>query len=157
MICHMVHHMTHQKDSHMTGNTWCASWDYHTVPWTINSKKALVYMYVPSWRISNVLQIILHQFYFVLLSLCIEQTANKIAWYMYSWLMSLIPVVASYHDVKRIDYFRDIPMGSQTTDIMHFAVVFHYDVTTKALETLQSTANYLWLHNEKQQQSGWCP
>ena len=33
-----------------------------------------------------------------------------------------------------IDYFRDIPMDSQTTDITHFAVVFHYDVTTKALK-----------------------
>ena len=51
-----------------------------------------------------------------------------------------------------IDHFRDIAMDSQTTDITHFAVVFHYDVTTKALETLRSTAN-LWCHNEKQRQS----
>ena len=42
-----------------------------------------------------------------------------------------------------IDYFRDIPMDSQTTDITHFAIVFHYDVTTKELETLRSTANFL--------------
>ena len=41
-----------------------------------------------------------------------------------------------------IDHFQDIPMESQTTDITHFAVVFHYDVTIKAMETLQSTANY---------------
>ena len=34
-------------------------------------------------------------------------------------------------------------MESQTMDITHFAVVFHYDVKTKALETLRSTANYL--------------
>ena len=33
-------------------------------------------------------------------------------------------------------------MDSQTTDITHFAVVFHYDVTIKALEILRSTANY---------------
>ena len=26
-----------------------------------------------------------------------------------------------------IDHFRDIPMDSQTMDITHFAVVFHYD------------------------------
>ena len=42
-----------------------------------------------------------------------------------------------------IDYFRDIPMDSQTTDITHFVVVFHYDITIKGLETLRSTANYL--------------
>ena len=42
-----------------------------------------------------------------------------------------------------IDYFQDIPVDSQTRDITHFAVVFHYDVTTKALETLRSTAIYL--------------
>ena len=28
--------------------------------------------------------------------------------------------------------------------------IFHYDVTIKALETLWSTTNYLWRHNEKQ-------
>ena len=42
-----------------------------------------------------------------------------------------------------IDYFQDIPMDCQTTDITHFAVVFHYDVTIEALETLRSTANNL--------------
>ena len=56
-----------------------------------------------------------------------------------------------------IDHFRDIPMDSQTTEITHFAVVFHYDVTIKALETLRSTANNLWRHTEKQWQSAWCP
>ena len=40
-----------------------------------------------------------------------------------------------------IDYFRDVPTDSQTTDITHFAFVFHYDITIKALETLWSTAN----------------
>ena len=50
---------------------------------------------------------------------------------------------ASDVSVKVIDHFRVIRMDSQTTDITHFAVVFHYDVTIKALETLQSTANYL--------------
>ena len=34
-------------------------------------------------------------------------------------------------------------MDSQTTDITHCAVVFHYEVTIKALETLDSTANNL--------------
>ena len=34
-------------------------------------------------------------------------------------------------------------MESQTTDITHFDVVFHYDVTIKASEKLRSTANYL--------------
>ena len=48
-----------------------------------------------------------------------------------------------YVDMYVIDYFRDIPMDSQTTDIMHFTVVFRYDVTIKALETLRSTAIYL--------------
>ena len=43
----------------------------------------------------------------------------------------------------------NIPMDSQTTDIAHFAVVFLYDITDKAMETLRSTANYLWRHNEK--------
>ena len=38
-----------------------------------------------------------------------------------------------------------------------WASCFHYDVTVKALETLRSTANYLWGHYEKQQQSVWCP
>ena len=38
-------------------------------------------------------------------------------------------------------------MDSQAKDITHFAIVFHYDVTIKALETLQSTANYLWHNN----------
>ena len=42
-----------------------------------------------------------------------------------------------------IDHFRDIPMDCQTTDITHFAVVFHYDLTIKALETLRSTAKCL--------------
>ena len=42
-----------------------------------------------------------------------------------------------------IDQFRDIPMDSQTTDITHFAVVFRYDVTIKALETIRSTSIYL--------------
>ena len=41
-----------------------------------------------------------------------------------------------------IDHFRDIPLESQTTDITHFAVVFHYDVTIKALETLRSKITY---------------
>ena len=55
-------------------------------------------------------------------------------------------------DVKLpIDHFQDIPMDSQTMDITHI-VIFH-----KALETLQSTATYLLGHNEKQQQSWWCP
>ena len=31
-------------------------------------------------------------------------------------------------------------MKSQTTDITHFAVVFHYDVTIKALEKLRRAA-----------------
>ena len=35
-----------------------------------------------------------------------------------------------------IDYFRDLPTDSQTTDITHFAVVFYYDVTIEALEIL---------------------
>ena len=39
-------------------------------------------------------------------------------------------------------------MNSRTTDITHFAIVFHYDVTTKALETLRNTINYLWRHSE---------
>ena len=34
-------------------------------------------------------------------------------------------------------------MDNLTTDITQFAVVFPYDVTIKALETLRSTANYL--------------
>ena len=38
-------------------------------------------------------------------------------------------------------YFRDIPSDSQITDITHFAVVFLYDVTIKALEKLRSTTN----------------
>ena len=44
-------------------------------------------------------------------------------------------------------------MNSQAMDITHFAVVFHYYATIKALETLRSTANYLCRHNEKQRQS----
>ena len=45
--------------------------------------------------------------------------------------------------MELIDHFRYIPMDSQTTDITHFAVVFAYDVTIKALDTLRSTAyNY---------------
>ena len=36
-------------------------------------------------------------------------------------------------------------MDNQTTDIMHFAVAFHYYVTIKALETLWNTGYYLWL------------
>ena len=43
---------------------------------------------------------------------------------------------------ETIDHFRDIPMDSQTTDIMHFAVVFRYDVIIKALVALRSTAIY---------------
>ena len=42
-----------------------------------------------------------------------------------------------------MDHFRDIQMDSQTTDITHFAVVSHYDVTIKALETFRNTAYYL--------------
>ena len=44
---------------------------------------------------------------------------------------------------------------SQTTDITNFACVDHYDVTIKALETLQSTAYWYnsWRYNEKQRQS----
>ena len=42
-----------------------------------------------------------------------------------------------------INHFQDISMDSQTTDITHFAVVFHYEVSIKTLETLRSTANYL--------------
>ena len=39
-------------------------------------------------------------------------------------------------------------------DITHFAIVFNYDVTIlKAQETLRRTANNLWSHNKKQQQS----
>ena len=34
-------------------------------------------------------------------------------------------------------------MDSQTTDIAHFAAVFHYDVTFKSLGTLRGTANNL--------------
>ena len=40
------------------------------------------------------------------------------------------------YSVSVIDFFQDIPMDSQTTEISHFAVVFHYDVKTEALETL---------------------
>ena len=58
---------------------------------------------------------------------------------------------------RPIDHFRDLPTDSQTTDITHFAVVFNYDVTIKALEILRSTAKCLWRHNEKQRQSAWCP
>ena len=47
-----------------------------------------------------------------------------------------------------IDDFRDIPMDSQTTDITHFAVVFHYDVTIKTLEILRSTWLKWFLHRE---------
>ena len=39
-----------------------------------------------------------------------------------------------------IDHFRDLQTDSQTTDITHFAVVFHYDVTIESLEILRSTA-----------------
>ena len=39
-----------------------------------------------------------------------------------------------------IDHFRDIPVDSQTTDILHSVFFFHYDVTIKALKMLQSTA-----------------
>ena len=46
-----------------------------------------------------------------------------------------------------IDHFRDTATDSQTTDITNFAVVFHYDVTIKALERLQSSAYYLWRDN----------
>ena len=42
-----------------------------------------------------------------------------------------------------IDHFGDIPMHSQTTDITHFTIVFHYGVTIKAVETLQNTATLL--------------
>ena len=38
-------------------------------------------------------------------------------------------------EMSSIDHFRDIPMDSQTMDITHFAVVFCYDATIKALET----------------------
>ena len=34
-------------------------------------------------------------------------------------------------------------MHSQTTDITHFTVVFHYGVTIKAVETLRNTATLL--------------
>ena len=47
-----------------------------------------------------------------------------------------------------IDHFREIPMDSQTTDFTHFDVVFRYDVTIKALETLWSIAIYLLHHDE---------
>ena len=43
--------------------------------------------------------------------------------------------------VQTIDHFRDIQIDSQTTDITHFAVVFHYDVTIKVLEPLRRTTN----------------
>ena len=45
---------------------------------------------------------------------------------------------------SQIDHFRDLPTDSQTTDITHFAVVFNYDITIKALEILRSTAKCLW-------------
>ena len=48
-------------------------------------------------------------------------------------------------------------MDSQTTDIQHFAIVIHDDITIKTLETLRRTANHLLHHNEKQQQSALCP
>ena len=63
---------------------------------------------------------------------------------------SKIVLTAHYH-------FRDILVDSQTTDIAHFGVVLHYDVTMKALEILRSRDIYLWRHNEKQRQSAWCP
>ena len=44
-----------------------------------------------------------------------------------------------------IDHLRDIPMESQTTDITHFAVVFHHNAAMKALKTLRSTTNYMYL------------
>ena len=49
----------------------------------------------------------------------------------------------------QIDHFWDIPMDSQTTDIKHFAVVFHYDVTTKALETQLITYDVIMKNNSK--------
>ena len=52
-------------------------------------------------------------------------------------------IYLQYDKYYTIDYFRDISMDCQTTDITHFAVVFHYDVTTEALETIRSTANNL--------------
>ena len=52
-------------------------------------------------------------------------------------------MIGSDLGLEPIDHFRDIPRDSQTTDITLFAVVFHYDVTIKTLETLRSTANYL--------------
>ena len=43
--------------------------------------------------------------------------------------------INSYRNASKFAY---IPMDSQTTDITQFAVDFRYDVTIKALETLQT-------------------
>ena len=66
-----------------------------------------------------------------------------------AFLLPIYILSITVYSMNTTDNFRDIPMDSQTTDITHFAVVFHYDITIKALETLRNTANYSWRHSEK--------
>ena len=58
--------------------------------------------------------------------------------------------------VCRIDHFRVIPIDSRTTDITHFADIFHHDVIANALKTLQNTMNHLWRNNSNVCQYTWC-
>ena len=50
----------------------------------------------------------------------------------------MLKVALKIVSVLSIDHFRDIPKDSQTTDIAHFAVVFHFDVTNHN----ESTGNF---------------
>ena len=62
---------------------------------------------------------------------------NSIQVYIMSWKCTYKRPEWESTSIERfnmqIDHFRDIPMDSQTTDIKHFAVVFQFDVTIKAL------------------------